>query len=214
LLVRQCWESSRVPRIPGYSVNIVRRDVAAFGTYGVMFGCLVLWIPVINPSSPAAVLNLVIIGGIAGAEVAVTIMRQRSDELLAGHFDAPTFAPRGRSLVAGGIAMYVVPVGLATAALATVLSPLSMPEPAMIMAALTVTCLGAAQVLCLIGMSLHGIRQVAFSMSVCALALIAMTPLAQSPESMIALYLGVLMVLIGALLVVVLRLGSHPINFL
>jgi hypothetical protein len=214
LLVRQCWESSRVSRTPGYTVNIVRRDVVAFGSYGVMFGCLVLWIPIINPSSPASILNLVVIGGIACAEVAVTIMRERSDDLLEQQFDASTFVPRARRLIAGGVAMYVVPVGLATAALALFLSHLSMPTPAMILATLTVIGLGAVQVLSLIGMSLHGIRQVALAITVCSLALIALTPFVDTSVGLIALYLGVLTVLGGTLFIVVMRLGSHPINFI
>ena len=214
LLVRQCWESSRVSRTPGYTVNIVRRDVVAFGSYGVMFGCLVLWIPIINPSSPAAVLNLVVIGGIACAEVAVTIMRERSDDLLDLQFDASTFVPRARRIIAVGAGMYVVPVGLATAALAMFLSHMTTPSTAMILATLTVIGLGAVQVLSLIAMSLHGIRQVALAITVCSLSLIALTPFVETSVSLIALYLGVLTVLGGTLIIVVMRLGSHPINFI
>ncbi len=214
LLGRQCWESSRIPRTPGFAVNIVRRDVAAFGSYGVMFGCLVLWIPIINPSSPAAVLNLVVIGGIAAAEVAVTIMRERSDALLAQPFEATTFAPSARRLITRGIAMYVVPVGLATVALAAFLSHMSTPSRAMILATLTVILLGGVQVLCLIGMSLHGIRPVALAISTCSLALMAMTPFVDSSFGLIALYLGVLTVLGATLLITVMRLGTHPINFI
>lgn len=214
LLVRQAWEASRVPSTPGYSVHIVRRDVVAFGAYGVMFACLVLWIPIVNPSSPASILNLVIIGGIALAEVAVTIMRERSDALLARPFDASTFAHQARRLIVMGVVMYVVPVALATAAFAMVLSRGSAPAGAVILAGLTVVCLGAVQVLSLIGMTLYGIRQVALAISVGSMTLIATTPLMTSSISLNAVYLAVLVALACVLFGVVMRVGSHPINFL
>ncbi|HYO19078.1 MAG TPA: hypothetical protein VES02_10505 [Dermatophilaceae bacterium] len=215
LLVRQAWESSRVPGTPGYSVHIVRRDVVAFGAYGVMFGCLVLWIPVVRPSAPASILNLVIVGGIALAEVAVTILRERSDALLARPFDAGTFARNARRLIVSGVFMYVVPVALVTATLAVVLSHGSnVPPAAAVMAALTVICLGAVQVLSLIGMTLYGIRQVAMAISVGTLALMGMTPFMSTSIELSALYLAVLVALGAVLLAVVMRVGSHPINFL
>ena len=214
LLVRQAWEASRVPSTPGYSVHIVRRDVVAFGAYGVMFAFLVLWIPIVNPSSPAGILNLVIIGGIALAEVAVTIMRERSDALLARPFDSSTFARQARRLIVLGVVTYVVPVALATAALAAFLSNGSTPARAVILAALTVVCLGAVQVLSLIGMTLYGIRQVALAISLGSLALIATTPFMTTSFELNSLYLAVLVALASVLVVVVMRVGSHPINFL
>lgn len=214
LLLVQARRSMRATPIPGYAVIPERRDVAAFGAYGVMFGCLVLWVPIVYPSSPASILNLVVIGGIAVAEVAVTLMRERAHRLLLQPFDAQHFAPSARRLILAAACCYVLPVAIGTTALVVVLTGAALPSTGLILAGLTVLNLGAIQVLSLIGMSLHGIRPVAAAISVCSAALLVGTPLVEGSLNQIELYLGVLTVLGVLLLAVVMRLGGHPINFL
>ena len=214
LMAREGHLAGQQPRRAGYNVHILTRDVVAFGAYGVMFGCLVLWVPIVDPSSPASLLSLVVIAGIAGAEVSVTHMRQRTDQLLARTFDPRRFVPSARRRILAAVSWYVVPVGLATAGLAVLLTDGPAADPAVVMGAATVFLFGGIQVLSLIGMSLHGIRRVSLAITVCTSTLMALTPLVVSQEDLVRLFLGVLSVLAVLLLVLVLRLGSHPINFL
>ena len=214
LLVRQVKRARRELRRPGFGMQVLARDVAAFGAYGLMFGCLVLWIPIVDPSSPASILSLVVIAGISGAEVAVADMRRRTDRLLERVFDPRRFAPRARRRILAAAGMYVVPIGLATFGLALLVTDGPVTAPATLMAGLTVCLMGGIQVLSLIGMSLHGIRQVSLAITLCASMLMVLTPFVTRREDLIVLFLGVLATLAVLLVVQVLRLGGHPINFL
>ncbi len=211
LLVRQALMARATPT--GRRALPVRRDTVAFGAYGVMFGCLILWAPIVAPGSLLTVLSVVVIGGIAFAEVAVTRIHQRNDDLLDARFDPTAFARRARRIVLTGAAVYVVPVGLMTAALAGAVVGFTMPDVSTALPALAVMGLGAVQVLSLIGMSLHGIRQVAAAISVCAVVLLTLTPTALAGSvSVVMLYFIVVSMLALVLAVLVLRLASHPIN--
>ena len=79
---------------------------------------------------------------------------------------------------------YVVPVGLATAGLAVLLTDGPVADPAVVMGAATVFLFGGIQVLSLIGMSLHGIRRVSLAITVCTSMLMVLTPLVASPEDL------------------------------
>lgn len=190
-----------------------RRDVAAFGIYGTAFGCLILWVPVANPSVKASILSLVVVAGLSLAEVAVTWAMQRADRLLSTPYDADAFAHMSRRIIIGGMAAYLIPVGLAVCGLAILLADRSMPEPALVLASIAVLGVGAVQILSLMAMSLHGIRQVSVAISGCVGILLLATPVTEGSTARFGLYLGALTLLGASLMVVVMRRAALPINY-
>jgi hypothetical protein len=199
---------------PAYRVDAMFRDTLSFGAYGTMFGCLVLWGPLVAPDSSATLLSFVIVGGIAFAEVAVARVRQRADRLLAEPFAPAAFVARARLIVMAGVLWYVVPITVATLLAAAWMVLGAGTDVGLALAIPAVICLGAAQVISLIGMALNGIRQVAVVITACTLGLLTMTPAADVAIDQISLYLATMVVLDLALLAVALRLAHHPINHL
>ncbi len=211
LLVRQAARSRRAA--PGRPVVVVRRDTVAFAAYGTCFGCLVLWGPVVMPGSTLTMLLFVVVAGIAFAEMAVALVSERAERLLALPYDPRSFPRRARWIVLSGSIAYAVPIGVGLA-LALDLAPTPGGPLLQALAVAAVCAVGTVQMLALIGMSLHGIRPVALGIAACTVLLLAVTWLLHGPVPWLLGYVGVLGVLCVWLLVSVMRLCAHPINFL
>ena len=211
LLARQTLLASRA-HVPGRSASLSRRQSAAFGSYGLMFGCLVLWGPVVAPSSLTTVLMVVIVGGIGFAEVVVASIRNRIDALLALEFETQRFTRQAQGVLVTGVAMYVVPVAFATVALTVLVTGPSAPTLSVIMSVATVVGLGAVQILSLIGMALHAIRGVAVAITAGGGVLVLVTPFLTGPSNYVAAFLCVVSALSVILFMISLEQVAQPIN--
>ena len=211
LLVRQA-RAVRAAR-PVVRISAEPRDVVAFGAYGVFFGCLILWGPVVVPDSVVTVLALVVVAGIAFAEMSVALVRQRIDRLLDHRYDPASFPRRARWVVLSGAVAYMLPVGLGVF-LAFVVA--ERPEPGLVrgLAVVAVIGLGAVQVFSLLGMSLHGIRWVSAALTTCGLALLLATSRMHDVPSLVISYVTIVVILWIWLMVTVTRLSVHPINLI
>lgn len=193
--------------------DVVGRDVVAFGAYGAFFGCLILWGPVVVPGSAVTMLSLVVVAGIAFAEMSVALVRQRLDRLLNRAYDPATFPRRARWIVLSGAAAYVLPAGLGVMVAFMVAGD---NEPLVVrgLSVIAVIGLGAVQVFSLLGMSLHGIRWVSAALTTCGLALLLTTPHLHDAPSLVLGYVIVVVILWIWLMVTVTRLSVHPINLI
>lgn len=211
VLVGQVVDTRGAERGPAAVVD--SRDVLAFGAYGISFALLILWGPVVLPGSALTMLTLVIVAGIPFAEVAVTLVRRQADALLDRGYDGDSFARRARTLVLTGCAAYVVPVGLGVLVAVSLVGG-SEPVSVRVMAVLAVVGLGTAQMLSLIGMSVHAIRSCAAAITTCAASLLIATILLDGTRDLLTAYLTSLAVLCVWLLVIVMRVSAHPFNLL
>lgn len=211
LLVRQTLVAARWSE-PTRSASLSRPLTVAFGTYGLMFGCLVLWGPVVAPSSLTTVLMIVIVAGIGFAEVVVAWIRNRTDALLGLSFETQSFASAARSVLVTGVAMYVVPVALATLVLAGFVTGFAAPTLSGLMSVVTVVGLAAVQVLSLIGMAMHAIRGVAMAIAAGGGGLVLVTPFLTGPLTYVAAFLCVVCALSAILFLISLDRVADPMN--
>lgn len=211
LLVRQTIVAVRWDD-PGRSASPSRPQAVAFGSYGLMFGCLVLWGPVVAPSSLTTVLMVVIVAGIGFAEVVVAWIRNRADALLGLNFETQSFTHAARSVLVTGVAMYVVPVAVATVVLAGFVTGFAAPTLSVLMSVVTVVGLAAVQVLSLIGMAMHAIRGVAVAITAGGGALVLVTPFLTGPVTYVAAFLCVVSALSAILFLISLERVAAPIN--
>jgi hypothetical protein len=185
----------------------------AFAVYGASFACLVLWGPVVMPGSVLTLLMLVVVAGIAIAELAVSEVHERAARLLDEPYVPNRFARRARWIVVSGTLAYLAPVSAAVLVGSQLVAGAD-GWVARAPAVAAVCTLGLVQMLSLIGMALHGIRTVAVAIGSCSAGILMETWLVDgSAERLLAYGLALGLAAVW-LLVAVMRLCIHPINLL